>query len=75
MCVSKRQTKGGPEQDKAAQDPGTPQLAALGELLTACVPADSITPIVVGSIGFLGALLFKSSSFSHWQSSKEARNM
>ena len=33
--------------------------------------ADSITPIIVGSIGLVGALLFKSSYLNHLQSSKE----
>ena len=35
------------------------------------VLADSITPIIVGSVGLVGALLFKSSYLNHWQSSKE----
>ena len=35
------------------------------------VLADSITPIIVGSVGLVGALLFKSSYLNHLQSSKE----
>ncbi|KAL0043703.1 hypothetical protein WJX82_004753 [Trebouxia sp. C0006] len=33
--------------------------------------AESATPIVIGSLGLLGIMLFKLQSFSHWQNSKE----
>ncbi|KAL0038391.1 hypothetical protein WJX77_004597 [Trebouxia sp. C0004] len=33
--------------------------------------AESMTPIIIGSVGLLGIVLFKSQSFSHWQNSKE----
>ena len=35
------------------------------------MPAEALAPIIVGSFGLLGALLFTSSSLSQWQSSQE----
>jgi len=39
--------------------------------LTAHACADWVAPIVAGAVGLLGALLFKSSSLSHWRNSQE----